>query len=130
VYYGGKYKFLYNVYSHELDSAAKYGGMGFAQEMMIHDGKRVKCTRPDSNTNVFRALCELDNRVCVIDSKTDVKFGAFIQELLNIGVTEALYVDMGPGWNYSFYKNVEGASCEIYKHKGSYTTNWITFIGE
>ena len=37
--------------------AAKKGGCGFAQEIMIHNGRIVSHTCPDDNVNEFRALC-------------------------------------------------------------------------
>ena len=54
-------------------------------------------------------------------------FGDFIQALLNEGVTEAIYLDMGPGWNYSWYRDDSGVPHEIHNHRIIYTTNWITF---
>ena len=40
-----------------MEKAAREGGMGFAQEMMIHNGKAVNTKRSLGNKNVFRALC-------------------------------------------------------------------------
>lgn len=98
-------RFYYQNYSVALDKAAKEGGMGFAQEMMIHQGKAVPTTRPHSNVNQFRAICLNNNgNIAVYESHGKVKFGNFIKALLNVGVTEALYTDMGPGWNYCFYR--------------------------
>lgn len=137
VYYNDKYKFLYNYnakpkiryksYSNELDSAAKYGGMGFGQEMLIHQGKFVPCMRKDGNVNKFRALCELDNQLCIIDSKHFVEFGKFKKAMLRAGVTEALYLDMGGGWNHSWWRGQDGSAHVIHPHVHDYTTNWITF---
>lgn len=50
-------QFFYKDYSSELDRAAQEGGMGFAQEMMIHNGAKVPTTRPARNKNIFRASC-------------------------------------------------------------------------
>ena len=127
VYYSGKWKFLYKDYSKELDIAARNGGMGFGQEMMIHKGRRVKTIRKDSNKNEFRALCELNGKLCIIDSRGTSTFGDFIQALLSKGVNEAIYLDMGPGWNYSWWRDSEGNVTEIHTHRIIHTTNWITF---
>lgn len=127
VYYNNEGKFMYNSYSEQMDIAAKNGGMGFGQEMMIHNGSIVPHKRKDSNVNSFRALCSLNDNICVIDSKTNIKFGSFINELLKIGVTEALYLDMGTGWNYSWYRNKYNDVVEIFPIKCRYCTNWITF---
>ncbi|MBQ0114280.1 MAG: hypothetical protein KBT10_00155 [Bacteroidales bacterium] len=127
IYYKGTYKFLYKNYSADLDIAAQNGGMGFGQEMMIHKGKRVPTIRKDSNKNEFRALCELNGKVCIIDTKGVSGFGDFINKLLSEGVTEALYLDMGPGWNYSWWRDSSGKSHLIHQQRMIYTTNWITF---
>lgn len=127
VYYDGNWKFLHKDYSNYLDIAAQNGGMGFGQEMMIHNGQRVKTIRKDSNKNEFRALCEKDGMLCIIDSKGVTAFGVFIQALLSEGVSEAIYLDMGTGWNYSWWRDQNGIAHEIHKYKIPYTTNWITF---
>lgn len=127
VFYNGKYKFLYNQYSQELDSAAKYGGMGFGQEMIIHKGESVPCIRKSGNKNEFRALCELDHKLCIIDSKGVIRFKDFKNALLHLGVTEALYLDMGGGWNYSWRRDKTGTVHVIHPKSHNYTTNWITF---
>ena len=96
VWYENEWKFLWKEYSHELDSAVKHNGMGFGQEMIMHHGKLCETIRKDGNVNQFRALCEVDGQVCVIDSKMSMAFGAFKKQLIAYGVKEALYLDMGP----------------------------------
>ena len=127
VYYNNTPKFLYKDYSNEFNRAAQNGGCGFAQEMMIHEGKIVPHTRLDTNENEFRALCLIDGKVAVADSKGRVKFGDFIDKLQKAGASEALYLDMGPGWNYSWYRNEKGVVVEIHSKPPPYATNWITF---
>lgn len=127
LYYNEKYKFLFQSYSNELDSAAMYGGMGFGQEMLIHKGRIVPCKRKDNNRNEFRALCERNHRLCIIDSKGIVNFIDFKEALLRNGVTEALYLDMGNGWNYSWWRDDNGQVHRIHPKTHNYTTNWITF---
>ncbi|MCM1139090.1 MAG: YdcF family protein [Muribaculum sp.] len=98
-------QFFYQDYSSKLDKAAEEGGMGFTQEMMIHNGKAIKTTRPLGNRNVFRALClDADGELALYESQGTVTFGNFIDALLSQGVKEALYTDMGQGWNYCFYR--------------------------
>jgi hypothetical protein len=50
-----------------------------------------------------------------------------VEELLKAGVVEALYLDMGTGWNYSWYRNEYGDAVEIHEKWTPYATNWITF---
>lgn len=121
--------FFYKDYSSALDKAAKEGGMGFAQEMMIHDGAKVPTTRPLGNKNVFRALClDSDNHLALYESQGIVTFENFIDALLSQGVKEALYTDMGQGWNYCFYRMNQSDKALNYLHSTSlpYASNFIT----
>lgn len=126
VYYNGQPKFVHGNYSNELDTAAKNGGSGFAQEMMIHNGRIVTHTRPDTNVNEFRALCLINGKPAIADSNGKVEFGNFINELLKAGATEALYMDMGAGWNQSWYRDECGKPVDIHP-ESNVGSNWITF---
>ena len=122
-------QFHYKDYSAALDKAAQEEGMGFAQEMMIHDGKAVKTTRPLQNRNVFRALClNSGNQLALYESQGVVTFGNFIDALLSAGVKEALYTDMGEGWNYCFYRVNQSDKSPRYLHSTPmpYASNFIT----
>ena len=122
-------KFIYKDYDSALDKAAREGGMGFGQEMMIHDGKAVKTTRPMGNKNVFRALClDSEGELALYESQGIVTFGNFIDALLSQGVREALYTDMGQWWNYCFYRLDANGSSPKYLHKKPlpYASNFIT----
>lgn len=127
VWYKGQYGFFHDNFADKLKNAADNGGMAFAQELMIHNGRRVKTIRKAANTNEFRALCELSGKLCIIDSYGSMRFGDFIDRLVELGVSEALYLDMGLGWNYSWWRSKDGKVHEIHNRKISYTTNWITF---
>ena len=122
---------FYN-YSHAnseavLKTAARNGGMGFCQSLLYHGGTRFKgCFKPES-TNQYRALCELDGHLCVIDCARPITFKAFMDALETVGVSEAIYCDMGRGWNYSWYRQDDGTVKEIFPTPGMYTTNWVTF---
>ena len=103
--------------------------MGFAQEMMIHDGKEVETTRPLGNSNVFRAIClDSDNQLALYESQGVITFGNFIDALLSVGVKEALYTDMGQGWNYCFYRVNQSDKSPQYLHSTSlpFASNFIT----
>ena len=134
VYYDGKWEFLHcdpprsSVLGAAIDTAAAHGGMGFCQEMFIHDSHEVRHTRPDNSRNIFRALCSLGGRLCVAECSAVGTFREFINNLLAAGVTEALYLDMGKGWNYSWYRPTEGAApVIIHPQTHNYITNWVTF---
>ena len=133
----GEWSFLYNkdadpnAFHDAFNKAAENKGAGFAQEMMIHQGVQVKTTRPLSNVNLFRAVCEKDNKLCIIDAKESGSFGNFIKDLLNAGVTEAIYTDMGYGWNYSWYREFARQEASfIHPEYQKSATNWLVFYAK
>ena len=104
IYYKSKWQFLYQDYNSAMDVAANNGGCAFAQEMIIHNGKFVTAIRKDSNKNQFRALCQRNDSLCVIESSGVVSYGDFKAALLRQKVQEAIYLDMGMGWNHAWYR--------------------------
>ena len=63
---------LLDDYEAELKITADFGGMGFAQNIIIHDGKVQPLFR--SNTFQHRALCELEGRICIIQSDAPMPY--------------------------------------------------------
>ena len=127
VFYQNQWKFLLHTYADELKLAAKNGGMGFGQNMIIYDGETQPSFRKLQSKFEYRALCEYHGKLCVIDSKGVVSYASFINSLEKIGVTHALYLDMGRGWNHSWYRDNNGTVVEIHPKTHSYTTNWLVF---
>ena len=127
VFYNGKWKFLLDRYSHELDSAALNKGSGFAQEMLIHEGRPIKTIRRLSQMGQYRALCQFNGELCVIDAIENQPFGDFISTLLDAGVDEALYLDMGE-WHYSWYRSsFDEDAIPIHPDCKASATNWLVF---
>lgn len=126
VYYNGTFKFCHKDYAKEMEVAAQNGGSAFAQELMIYKGRLVEIARKDSNTNQFRALCNHDGRLCIVESTAKIPFGDFKKALLSLGVSDALYLDMGAGWNHAWYRD-GNRIVELHPKKHNYCTNWITF---
>ncbi|MBS5527375.1 MAG: hypothetical protein KHX42_04370 [Prevotella sp.] len=125
----GKWEFAMGEYAECLDKAVRHGGAAFGQTMIIHNGADVHNGRPckDTSKNQYRALCELNGKLCIIDAKATMPYKDFILSLLDIGVKHAIYLDMGSGWNYSYYRGNEGKVHYIHNRQIKYTTNWITF---
>ena len=119
-------------YSHKnseppLRTVAQEGGMGFCQSLLFHNGKRFKgCMKPD-RVNRYRALCEIGGDLCIVDCARNLPFGHFMEGLEKLGVRNAVYCDMGQGWNYSWYRKDDGTVKELFPTPGLYTTNWIVF---
>ena len=125
-YYDSKPHFSYKNWYGDLREASSKGGCLFAQDMMIHDGKIVDHWRDKESKTLFRALCLINGRVAIVDSKESIPFGNFISLLKNIDATEAIYLDMG-GWKHSWYRDTSGKAVDIYPSPTKYGTNWITF---
>lgn len=108
-----------------LKKAAEKGGMGFRQIALILDGEKKNISMTKSN--FYRALCELDGKLCIIESKTVIPMQDFITELYDLGVTNAIYLDMGR-WRHCWYRQSEGDSV-TYLHNIIHDnyTNWLTF---
>lgn len=125
---------FYN-YSHKnsvtpLQKAAVEGGMGFGQSMLFCNGDRFKgCFKPGRREH-YRALCELDGRICIIDCAQTLTFGEFLDGLESLSVKNAMYCDMGTGWNYSWYRKDDGTVQDLFPVKGQYATNWIVFYND
>lgn len=126
IYYDGTWQFCYKDYSRKLYEAAFHEGAAFAQELIIYNGKFVPTVRKDSNKNQFRALCERDNKLCIVESDRILSFGDFRSKLLQYDVSNAIYLDMGSGWNYAWYRD-RSIIKELHPKKHNYCTNWITF---
>lgn len=126
IFYNDSARFIYNDWVEEMRIAAENGGCGFAQDMMIHADTIVNHWRSTSDRNAYRALCKINGKVAIADSKKVIKFGDFIDNLIKAGASEAIYLDMG-GWNYSWYRDNDGKVTEIHTKPNKYATNWITF---
>ena len=127
IYYDGVWKFLYGDYDAAMDTAAKNGGCAFAQEMIIHKGQLANSIRKDSNRNQFRALCQINDTLCIAESDRVMTYGEFKTALLNVNATEAIYLDMGSGWNHAWYRTNRGSVTVLHPKTHDYCTNWITF---
>lgn len=125
----GRWQFAYREYDDCLDKAVEQHGMAFGQTMIVYNGRDVHNGRPckDTSKNQYRALCELDGKLCIIDARQTMTYKDFAQALLNAGAKHAVYLDMGRGWNCSFYRDNNGKAHYIHDHRIPYTTNWITF---
>lgn len=127
VYYNNQWKFSLQSYNEDIKVSASNKGMGFAQNMIIYNGVTQPSFRKLQSRFQYRALCEYKGKLCIIDSKRVVSYADFISFLEKIGVTHALYLDMGGGWNHSWYRNNNGEVIEIHPKTHNFATNWIIF---
>lgn len=111
-----------------LKKTEEASGMAFTQYMIVYNGKLTDC-KPfrDNAVNEYRCLCEDSNgRICIADSKP-IEFQRFREALNTYGMKHAIYLDMGAGWNYSWYRDKKGKVHFIHSQRTKYTTNWVTF---
>ena len=54
--------------------------------------------------------------------------GTNLQALLDAGVEHALYMDMGAGWNHSFYRDEDGQVHILHPKGHDYPTNWLVVM--
>lgn len=75
----------------------------------------------------YRALCEKDRKLCIIESKEGVTLTQFRKNLCDYGVTHALYLDTGFGWSYSWYRDNNNEVHVLHPHLHPFNTNWLIF---
>ena len=60
--------------------------------------------------------------MAVADAKETLPFRDFIQNLINAGATEAIYLDMR-GWKHSWYHDDHGTTVVIHPSPTKFATN-------
>ncbi len=125
-HYDGEPHFSHENWNVDFRKAVEKGGCLFAQDMMLHEGGIVNHSRKNDDEDLLRALCLINGKLAVADSNEKIPFGDFIQNLLQAGATEAIYLDMG-GWKHSWYRDASGNPIDIHPSPTKYGTNWITF---
>ena len=120
----GKRKFMRKA---DYPTSANGWNMGFCQLLIIKDGTaRPIGTRMKDNRNIYRALCEKNGKLCIIESKKVMTYSFFVECLKAYKVTHALYLDMGSGWNHAWYRD-KNQVVMLHPKTHDYCTNWITF---
>lgn len=105
-----RWKFVFKT---DFPTTASGWNMGFCQLLIIKDGvARPISARMRKNKTIYRALCEKNGRLCFIESKKKVTYETFVGYLKDFRVDNALYLDMGMGWNYAWYRDKEGKVVE------------------
>ncbi len=108
-----------------LEDAATRGGSGFQQFIVLYDGQPG--THKTEEFRCYRTLAILNEKACVIDSRTQMHYDDFIRGLQELGVRDALYCDMGSGWNYSWYRRADGKVIDIIGQPWPFSHNWLVF---
>lgn len=125
-FYDGKFEFEFDDPERAIKTAAEHGGSGFMQYRILKDGELVN----DFNmprVRSYRVIAELNGNLCIIDSIEMMHFDDFILKLKKLNVTNALYMDMGAGWNYSWYRKNTGKIKTLFGLKVPWSHNWVVF---
>lgn len=126
VFSNGKFSFEFDDPSLAIKKAAEAGGSGFMQFGLIKNGEVVmNFDRP--RARCYRTLAELNGSLCIIDSVKMLHFDEFMTELQRLGVTNAVYMDMGAGWNYSWYRAATGKVVTLFGLPVPWSHNWVVF---
>ena len=109
-----------------VKAAAAGGGSGFQQFIILLNGKRDYHNEIDE-FRCYRALALVNGRVCIIDSRTQVHYDEFVEALQDAGIRDALYLDMGSGWNHSWYRGENNKCVEIIGKPWPFSHSWLEF---
>ncbi len=113
-----------------IKDAKQSGGMLLQQMLLLQNGKNVYKGTPinPNTTNYYRAACIMtDGSFAVIQSKIILPLKNFISSLSQLGVSNALYLDMG-GWKYGWYRETKSVSAtKLFEVEADtkYQTNWL-----
>lgn len=111
-----------------LDSLKKTGGSLFQQIMLISEGKAARF----KDTALFqrRAIVHLANgNTAVVENINPIRLADFSKDLVELGVYEALYTDMG-SWDEGWYRDPKSGKTKIIGQIRTQTnrqSNWFVF---
>lgn len=104
----------------------------FQQILLVKEKKIVKCNIFKNKENTRRAIVKYqDGEVFIAESHRPMTILEFQSALVEIGVVDAIYLDMGT-WSEGWYKS---SDCEQIKIGENFSntnrqTNWLTFEKE
>lgn len=104
----------------------------YEQAILIENGvvHRPYLMKPERK-EVYRVLCEnTEGKLMVVTGREDTPYAEFVQYLIDeLQVKNALYMDMGTGWNFSWYRNIDSTFTTFFPMAKwtPYQTNWLIF---
>lgn len=118
---------IFNIEDSEaaIKEAAERGGCGFQQFVVLYNGERG--THSSDEFRCYRVLAVIKGKACIIDTKTQMHYDEFVMTLEDFGIQNALYCDMGSGWNYSWYRKANGKTVDIIGTPWLFSHNWLVF---
>jgi len=102
-----------------LQQAVENNGFFFRQYPLVHNGQLIE-NKP-KNKSIRRALAVRNEQVIMVESKNIESFHDFSQALIDIGVSDAIYLVGGDA--YGWYRNEELVLQEFGKEKTDFPEN-------
>ena len=124
-FYDGEAHFTLEDADAAVRTAAEHGGDGFEQFMAIWNGEKTRDILV--KRRCYRVLAEWNGRVCMIESKSLIRYPEFIDAVRALGVQTALYLDMGAPSSYSQYRNNSGRKVNLFGKRGEFVHSWVAF---
>lgn len=110
----------------DKNSAVECKGSFFQQLILVYNGVVAEYI-PFNKLNFYRAVCVGgDSKVAIVQSLDKVTCTDFSKALVQMGYTNALYLDMG-NWAWGWLREDSGSIYELsYKYPDTqYQTNWL-----
>lgn len=117
----------------DMATAVSSGGHLLQQCLVVEDGKphpeRIPAAIIERKAHIiFRAACLMaDGTFAIVQGGDDQYSHEFVEGLAAIGVTQAVYLDMGT-WAYGWYRTDDGsAPVELAQHfdNTAHQSNWL-----
>ena len=111
----------------ELRKAAKNGGMGFQQWIVILNYSK-RNLRLFSKPYHYRVLAEIKGNLFFIEAAEAMNYDVFVDRLMQHRVKNAIYLDCGAGWEtYSLRLNDKEKTLRNTWYPFPFRTNYIVF---
>lgn len=111
-----------------LDDASGKNGMAFQSMLWIFNGERTSLWVARKYRKYhFRALCDYQGRLCIIESREKTQAERFKDLLQEIGIRNAIHLDTGPGWQNSWWRDANGKARILHFIPFPFASNIITF---
>ncbi|MCQ2191276.1 MAG: hypothetical protein MJZ23_00250 [Paludibacteraceae bacterium] len=126
IYYtDGSWKFCNNdEYATALQAdniACAYG-----QCLVVYKGQtQEKYPKGPEHIAYYRVLCEKDDTLFFFESTIAMPLWRFLLELEQMHVSNALYMEMGKDWDYTWWRNANGST--TVQHPLVNGSNWLIF---
>ncbi len=108
-----------------FEKATETDGYFFRQYPLVDNGKLVE--NEPKNKSIRRALCERGDEIIIVESQTKESFHDFAQALVDLDVTNAIYLVGSSAYGYAVDKNKKCHSFGVMKRRIPAKTSYIVW---